>query len=90
MLSLVIFGMSSSMKQLRTDDFDPLDDYCTLDGHPDEPLTIESAKLCDPQLQPMFGNSWTCPEDPTCRACKQEYIDRFTEIQKAFREVSLA
>ena len=76
----------SSDYEHQTSDFiiadeDPLSHECALDTYPSEPLTIENAKLCDTVAQPVYRDSWRCPEDPTCRTCKAEFIEKFTELQ---------
>lgn len=74
--------MKKSNTHVETKEVDPLSEECFLDTYPTEPLTIETANLCDPIQQPTFQDSWSCPEDPTCRACKVDYIQRYTELQR--------
>ena len=61
---------------------DELDDQMV--GLPTKPLTIHSAKLCDENKNIMLLRSWVCKDDPTCRKCSLNSIERFSKVKSAF------
>ena len=67
------------------DDIDFLDDRYALEAFPKEPLTIESARLCDEKWTIMLSGSWKCPADPTCAKCKRGSMKHFDDLLHAFR-----
>lgn len=62
---------------------DPLDDEQTLFGFPEEPLTIDTAEICDERLQISFKDMWRCPGDTSCKSCSKHSISRFNKLNNA-------
>jgi hypothetical protein len=69
-------------------DEDPFDKWIV--GFPTKALSVDELKLCDEKQAIFLKDSWTCPNDATCKACRPEASrNRFRELQGAFREPSV-
>mmetsp|Transcript_1650 Transcript_1650/g.2369 ORF Transcript_1650/g.2369 Transcript_1650/m.2369 type:complete len:386 (+) Transcript_1650:83-1240(+) len=62
-----------------------------LSGFPSEPLTIDSAFLCDENIQPVLPNNkeCLCDKDPTCRACFHKRIEHNENLRSALAATEL-
>mmetsp|Transcript_42323 Transcript_42323/g.67822 ORF Transcript_42323/g.67822 Transcript_42323/m.67822 type:complete len:379 (-) Transcript_42323:873-2009(-) len=64
---------------------DPLDDKVELMDFPKEPLTIQTATLCDTKKNIIYSDSSPCSGDNTCEKCAQGSIKRFRQIEAVIR-----
>mmetsp|Transcript_8184 Transcript_8184/g.9352 ORF Transcript_8184/g.9352 Transcript_8184/m.9352 type:complete len:416 (-) Transcript_8184:431-1678(-) len=77
--------VSQFLKVYVDKELDPLDDELFLQGFPLKPLTIETARLCDTNLNVMYESTWKCKDDPTCSSCFLSYQRTFYDLREAFR-----